>query len=366
MKSISNYIYERVVPDGVDPDTSKEKKESKTSNSSLLYRIGCYNLNWKMREDQKRLIDKYDIRGGNCRKNIIKWQRKVSYPLLPDELEVVHRKDWELDILHGVGLDALYHKHYTMWFDNMYKNFKPRNKVLTVFECSNKKPYCFVQSTKQYVTKYSDFSDFASIAYGIIPWDFTNLYPVRWDEWDHYSEDPYMAYCYSEATKKGILEFHKKFPQYEKIIFVCQNDKPQRPANELWEDNTDNFRDWAIILTDDDFREGVKRHFGEGVNMGIVIQRTLVCEYTKKKYAECLAEQYSDQKSKDTIMSRLKMSASECEKEGLYNMYDPDIAKFAYEKGVLPCDSKFMEDYKKEHIINKDMEKEKKKEDEDK
>lgn len=349
MQSLSQYITEKVVKKYIDPEYSVDNAGDNTSDDALLYRVGFYNLNWKPKESQEKIIKKYNIRGDHFRQGIIQWQREASYPLLPDDLEIVHRKDWELDILNGVSLDALYHKHYTMWFDNMYKNYKPKHKVLTVFECSNKKPYCYTQVNKYYVLRFAEFTDFASIAYGIIPWDFTNMYPVRWDEWDHYSEDPYMAYCYAEATKKGILEFHKRFPEYEKIIFVCQNNKPQRPANELWEDNTDNFRDWAVILTDDDFRKSLRRSFkpDDRGGEGIMIQRTLILAFTKKKYAELLAKQYKDQETKDLIMKRLCMDGRECEQSGLTNIYDPEMAKVAYKQGVMPCDTKFIEEYKK-------------------
>lgn len=359
MEQLSDFIFEKIAP---TPEESKKKAGDGTTDNSLYYRMGRFKLDWKSKASKSgasNIISKYNIRGSNKRAGLIAWQRDVAYPLCPDELEHIHRKDWELDILDGVSEDALYHKHYDMWWDHIYKTHKPRHKVLTVFECSNQKPYCFVGSIKQYAHRWADFSDFASMDYGIQQWEFTNMYPSRWDEWDHYKEDPRIQYLYAEKTKERILEYHKHFPQYDKIIFICQNNHPQRPVNELWEDNTNNFRDWAIVLTNDEFRKGIKAAHSDMGN-GILIQRTLGMDYTKKKYVEALCKCYSSQKDKDEIKRRLKMDAKELEQEGIYNIYGPDVARAAYKDGKNPFDPKFMEEYamkfKEEHMSKKNKE----------
>ena len=107
-----------------------------------------------------------------------------------------------------------------------------------------------------------------------------------------------------------------------------------------------------MILTDDEFRKGIKRAFKPGTNDGIVIQRTWGKTYAKRKLAEEIAKSYKDKETKDLIMKRLNMDKNELESENIYNIYDPDIAKKAYDRGILPCDPKFMADYRKEH--NKD------------
>lgn len=361
MEQLNNYIAEklaeRIAP---DPEQSKKKAGSGTTDDALYYRMGRFKFYWAANKSRMEgIANKYNIRGANKRAGLIAWQKDVAYPLCPEELEAIPRKDWELDILDGVSEDALYHKHYDIWWDYIYKHHKPRHQVLTVFECSNQKPYCYVGSIRYYPTRWSDWTDFASMDYGIQQWEFVNMYPSRWDEWDHYKEDARIQYLYAEKTKERILEYHKNFPQYKKIIFICQNNHPQRPVNELWADNTDNFRDWAIVLTDDDFRKGIRAAYPD-MEEGILIQRTLNTDYTHKKYAEALASCYSNPKDKEAIKERVKWDINDCKKAGLYNIYSPEIAKLAYKRGVSPFDEKFMKEYKEQHNSedNKDDENE--------
>jgi hypothetical protein len=353
MRSIYNYIKENVISDKITPEQSKENKGDDTSDDSLLFRVGYYNLVWKMKDPQERIIDKYNIHGSNKRKGIIQYAKEHTFPLLSDDMEVIHRKDWELDILNGVSLDALYHPHYDKWFDNMYKKHKPKHKVMVAFECSNKKPYCWNHINMTWVQRFGDFCDFGTFDAGIVPWQFSNLYPYRWDEWDHYAEDKYMTYCYVEDTKKGLLKFHKQFPEYEKIIFICQNERPQRPVQELWDDNVENIRDWVVILVDDKLREDVKKQFKRGTNPGIIIQRITNSHLTKKKFADELMKIYKDKKTKDLILKRLNAETYDLNKEGVVNIYDPEIAKLAYKHKVDMYDpeySKYIEEYKKMQI----------------
>jgi len=347
MKNLFDYILERLAP---TPEQSEDMAGSKTSDNALYYRMGRFKFDWKPAKAQEPIARKYNIHGSNKRAGLVAWQKDVAYPLLPDELECIHRKDWELDILEGVSEDALNHPHYDQWWDYIYKHHKPRHKVLTVFECSNQKPYCFIGPVKYYTVRWSNFTDFASMDYGIQQWEFSNMYPSRWDEWDHYKEDPRIRYLYAEKTKQRILEYHKNFPQYDKIIFICQNNHPQRPVNELWEDNTNNFRDWAIILTDDEFRKGIRAaNPSLAKNEGILIQRTILTDYCHKKYAETLAKCYTSQKDKDAIKERVKWSTHDCAKAGLFNIFDPEIAKEAYKQGIMPFDEKFMKEQVEKH-----------------
>ena len=359
MESILKYIIEKLAP---TPEESKKMAGEGTTDNALYYRMGRFKFDWKSKTAKQRIakvVNKYNIRGEHKRSGLISWQKDAAYPLCPDELECIHRKDWELDILDGVSEDALYHKHYDIWWDYIYKHHKPRHKVLTVFECSNMKPYCYAGSLKQYAHRWADFSDFASMDYGIQQWEFTNMYPSRWDEWDHYKEDPRIQFLYAEKTKERILEYHKNFPQYEKIIFICQNNHPQRPVNELWEDNTNNFRSWAVILIDDDFRKKIESKYPH-MGKGILIQRIVNLPCTRKKYIEELCKCYSSQKDKDEIKRREKMSSQELIKEGIYNIYGPKVAAAAYAEGKNPFDPDFMKEYaekfKKENIPDKNKE----------
>lgn len=357
MKTLFNCISDApdISEELLDYKKSKEDAGKGTSDNALYYRTGIYQYEWKLKTSKKTfqsVIDKYNIKGDNKRAGIIAWQKDIAYPILPEKFEAIPRDEWELDIIKGETADVINHPHYDRLTEYIYKYHKPRHKILTVFECSNRKPYCYVGSLKYFALRWADYTDFATLAYGIQPWEFSNTYPIRWDEWDHSKEDSYIWYLYSEKAKQRILDYHKHFPQYKKIIFICQNNRLQRPANELWEDNTDNFRDWAIILTNDDFRKKLVNIYPQMEN-GLIIQRTLGFDYTHKKYAELLASFYSNPEDKEEIKKRVHMSAEDLNKEDIYNIFSPEVAKEAYKQGVFPFDEKFMRTYKKTYRIKK-------------
>lgn len=356
MKALFNYISDNnITEDILDYKKSKEKSGSGTSDDALYYRTGIYQYEWKLKTSKKTfqsVIDKYNIKGDNKRAGIIAWQKDVAYPILPEKFEAVPRNEWELDIFNGISTDALYHPHYDRQIEYIYKHHKPRHKILTVFECSNKKPYCYVGSLRYFEHRWADYTDFASLSGGIQPWEFSNMYPIRWEEWNHFAEDSYMQYLNSEVTKDWIIEYHKHFPQYEKIIFICQAEHTQRPVNELWDENRDNFRDWAIVFTNDGFRKKIANAYPQ-MKGGILIQRTLGFDYTHKKYADLLASFYSKEEDKEEIKRRIHMSTEDLEKEGIYNIFSPEVAKEAYKQGAFPFDEKFMKEYKQKFIESK-------------
>lgn len=83
----------------------------------------------------------------------------------------------------------------------------------------------------------------------------------------------------------------------------------------MWKDNTDNFRDWAIVLTDEEFRKQLFDGYSH-MGKGMLTQRTLNLYFTKKRYADMLGEFYPD--NKEDILSRLSMSVNDLRKNGIY------------------------------------------------
>lgn len=308
------------------------------NENELRYHLGLTQYSWMEPANRRRVERNMQITNENKREKIIEWMRRSAFPILPDSLECIHREDWDLEALNGVSEEALNHPHYDIWWDYIYKNHKPRHKVLLVFECSNKKPYFASAPHRYYINRYNEFCDFASIDYGIQPWEFVNMYPSRWDEWDHYKETPHMQYLYSEKTKQRILEYHRRFPQYEKMIFYCQNKHPQRPVDELWEANTDNFRDWAIIVSNDEYHEGLlPANPSFKNNPGMLVKRALNLRYTYNHIVNALLSCYDDPETKERIIAM-----RDAKHVKSIHPFRREIAIKAYEEGIHPWNEEFL------------------------
>lgn len=62
---------------------------------------GTIKLNWKKKVtpwNYKRIVSKY----GTTREGLIQWQKETSYPIIPDEEEIIHRDEWDLETLNGI------------------------------------------------------------------------------------------------------------------------------------------------------------------------------------------------------------------------------------------------------------------------
>lgn len=73
------------------------------TDDDLLYHAGTIKLNWKKKVDPrnyKRIVSKY----GTTREGLIQWQKETSYPIIPDEEEIIHRDEWDLETLNGATI----------------------------------------------------------------------------------------------------------------------------------------------------------------------------------------------------------------------------------------------------------------------
>ena len=300
MKSLLSYIFESNNP---------------ISDDAILYKIGKYkfNANQTIRSNGsnalQNAIKKYNIDRNNPRAGLIRWAKDVTPRLLPDDEEIIHRKYWSLSTLNGETEKQLMHLDY--WTINQYilKNYKPKHDILTIFECSTSKPYASNSIIKNnFLNKFGVFTDFACISNpGIIPMDYSQFYPYRFDEWDHGAESNDISTKYATINKFRFINYVKKLG-YKHVLVLIQNPHTQLCFDEAWKENTANCHDWLHIISDSNFRKklGEKCLSKFNNNWGLVIQRTMTQPYTRDLYMRALKSLLNnDDKIKFNELSQL-------------------------------------------------------------
>lgn len=276
------------------------ESKSPTSDNAIWYRLGIHKFLWsKPRQDDWR--KKYNISKSDPRPGIIRMAKDLMVKPLKSEQEVIGRTDWDLDGLIGESEKQLLHPDYWTMQQYIYDVHKKKHDVLTIFECSNAKPYSTQKVVKNnYLEKYDYFTDFACISNpGIIPMEYSHFYPYRYDEWDHYAEEPDIASKYCKVNIARVLHYVKTMG-YKHVLVVMQNDHPQALFNQMIKDNIDGCKDWLHIVTNDAFRkkyhEKKDREFG---NRGLAIQRMQLSTELRERYEMVLHKYIDDSKEKD-------------------------------------------------------------------
>lgn len=317
---------------------------SGTSDNSLYYREGLNKLQWMNQKDsdviRKRLgISKGLDRRGD-RSKIIQYGRSISYPFVPNEMEVIKRSDWSLEDFGDVSIETLYHPHKKIASDWAMDHFEKKHYYFLLMQCTNKKPYCASAVSRMWY-KFRDFVDFGSGAFGIECWDYSNLYPSRWLEWDHMREDHYMHFLYCEQMIEGIRQFQRK-NKYKKIYAFFQHPYPMDPVTWMLEENIDNCRDWLIVITTDEFHERFEKAHPE-FTFGTKIMRIPSSDFSTSEFVKILSKELSDDDAK-----RLHKVLSKEEDPKAFDAYNKDSATAAYKALMWPSDPKWIEKQKEE------------------
>lgn len=335
MKELFTYISESLNP---------------TSDESILYKIGKYkfNANQTIRSNGsnalQNAIKKYKIDKDNPRAGLIRWAKAVTPKLLPDDEEIIHRKDWDLDSLNGETEKQLLHLDY--WNINQYilQNHKRKHDILTIFECSTAKPYASNKVLKNnYLDKYGAFTDFACMSNpGVIPLEFSQFYPFRFDEWDHGAENEDIANKYCIVNKYRFLNYIKKLG-YKYVIVLMQNPHTQICFDAAYKENLDGCKDWLHIVTDKDFWRKAKRKYLSKFdnNMGLLIQRLTTQPYTRESYQRTLKSllNVDDKKKFEELLGYIKDE----DKNAIKKFNNENGWKgIDYEKGIKNADFKRM------------------------
>ena len=311
-----------------------------TSDDAILYKIAKYKFNSHRTlmsagsggvNNFEKIVKKYHIDKDNPRPGLIRYAKDVMPKLLPDNEEIIHRKDWSLHTLNGETELQLLHPDYWTISQYIAKNHKRKHDILTIFECSNSKPYASNKILKNaYLDKYGVFTDFACMSNpGVIPLEFSQYYPYRFDEWDHDAENDDIAEKYCIVNEQRFLTYVKNMG-YKDVIVLMQNPHTQICFDKAYKENADGCKDWLHIVTDKRFHTELDKKYKAKFNNneGLVITRMLNLPFTKEAYERtlksCLNE--SEKKEFDELQKLIKDNDKE------------EIRKWNEEHGWTPID----------------------------
>lgn len=285
--------------------------KSPTSDNAIWYRLGIHKYQWS-KPQQEKYNKKYNISKSNPRAGIIRMAKDIMVKPLKSNQEVISRSDWDLDGLIGEAEKQLMHPDYWTMSQYIYDVHKRKHDILTIFECSNAKPYSTQSVAKNnFFEKYDYFTDFACISNpGIIPLEYSHFYPYRYDEWDHYAEEADIADKYCKVNQARLIHYVKEMG-YKHVLVVMQNDHPQKLFNDMWKTNMADCHDWLHIVTNDSFRKSYhKKKDREFGNRGLAIQRMQSSSELRDRFERVIkplipAEQKEDWDSLMKILGEL-------------------------------------------------------------
>lgn len=190
--------------------------ESVPTDDAIYHRLGVLNFNAQNTGTRERIAKSLGMNHGNEYRCMIKFCKDGRSRLPRPSEEIIPRSKWHLDELVGETEHQLLHPDYYTAMNYMLQHWKPKHDILTICQCSSAKPY---YDNKVYSTRlvrpYGKFTDFAAISNpGIIPYDLSNLYPWRYDEWSGQKED----------AMKEIIDMNKKY----RIVNLCRFIRFQR------------------------------------------------------------------------------------------------------------------------------------------
>lgn len=270
---------------------------SHISEDEIFYKLALHKYNhYKKGQRNKylRLLEKYDIDPSNPREGLIRLGKTGLHPILPEEEEVIPRSEWDLEGLVGQTEKQLLHPHYETIMNYIYNNHQKKNDVLVIFECSNSKPYSHSYVLKtHFIDKLSDKCDFAVMSNpGVIPMEYSNYYPYRYDEWDHGQETPEIVEKYVEVNIQRTLSYVSHFG-YKHVFVVMQHPHTQKLFDRMYRENIGGCRDWMTIVTNDEFRERYHQEYfpifkHEGLSIARMMNSKLLREHFKQVLYEYL------------------------------------------------------------------------------
>lgn len=268
------------------------------SDSSIFYRMGVYRLNHIAKADNnavKKLVDKFKISKNDPRPGVLRFIHHDTVPIRKPETEIIPRGDWDLDSLVGETEGQLLHPDYYRLNKHIMKNHKKGHNVLTIFQCSSKKPYTEnAYLADRYFNVFGDYTDLASISNpGIIPVEFCDYYPYRYDEWNVEAEGRLkeiidITHKYRIVNMCRFIRYRRTLG-YDDVICVIGNPKKQWIFDEMVKHDIDGAKSWLHIVLDDTFRNKVHNMSTyKDVPMGILGTRIPGFPVTVERYAEIL------------------------------------------------------------------------------
>lgn len=196
-----------------------------SSDNSIYKRLAVRRWNY-LKTDRRRVAKKNYPGIPEDSAALIKWFKETYGKIPSNKEEIIPRKDWNLLQHVGEVESSLMSPHKWTYFDYICKNTRPenkKNKVLVVLNCSSSKPYCQDHSKLWYFRRFRSFCDFSCGAFGIVPEEYSMLYPIRYDEWDE------NKHSESAILKSNVVDTNRGYDYimsqgYDHIISLFQGE----------------------------------------------------------------------------------------------------------------------------------------------
>lgn len=293
MKSLKSYFLEHFkIWEPLSLFVFEDTSGTGTSDNALAYRNGVLMLNAMEPYRSRKIRDNYKINKQNPQPGVIRWMKDTSEPFIPDSKEYIHRKDWDLPKLIGeTELQLMHNDYYKM--AKYISTLKPEHDILTVFQCSSKKPYYDNHAYKRWVKYFGDYTDFACISNpGIVPFEFSAYYPYRYDEWSIPNEEKLkeiidMSNKYRIVNMCRFIKYIRD-KKYRKVLVSINNPFKQWIFDEMYKKNIYNAKDWMVIVTNDSLRTNVKKQYPQ--MGGMIFTRMMGFKSYLHRYVKCMRE----------------------------------------------------------------------------
>ena len=209
-----------------------------------------------------------------------------NLPSIPnDSDEIIKREDWNIPEHFGEIENSLMSPQKWTFFDYIYTNPRQKNKILVVLECSNSKPYCQDTSKQWFFKRFRSWCDFACGAYGIVPEEYSMLYPVREDEWSHSKESESVAFQYSLVSCNRGYQYIKEMG-YEHVIVLFQSPGPEEFMR--WMENIPDRGFQIHFVLDETFRRNTYKKYPQFGNYGMFLTRLMQLMDLKLRFVDTL------------------------------------------------------------------------------
>lgn len=309
-----------------------------TSDNALKYRIGCYVLNAMDTMRRSNIVKRYKITKNNARSSIIRYISDNQMPIQPNSKELIKRPQWKLNELYGETELQLMHPDYYKAINLILKEHKKKHDILTIFQCSSKKPYYDNKLYAGFTKVYSDWTDWACISNpGIVPFEYSGYYPFRYDEWSIPNEKTLkeilgMTHKYRIVNLCRLLRYKREMG-YKQIIAYVPNPMKDWVFETVIKENIEGGKDWCQIAITDSVRSTVEKNYPGFNGNGLINTRIGHFIEARRAYKNCLKRAVDASDKKDVEAAYKEKVVKESMKSPEYKVlksisYDDIMKKF--------------------------------------
>lgn len=267
-----------------------------TSDDDLLYRLGIYYMNTLQKDKLDKIKKEYKISKpytySHIKSKVLKYMKDKMEPIIDKNEELIPRSEWDLDTLYGETEFQLMHPSFLVANDRLVKKLDKKHDILTIFQCSAKKPYYDNHFMKFFKERYGDYTDFACFSEpGIIPFEFSSHYPYRYDEWQDQVEQKLpeeidITHKHRIVNMCRFLKFIRE-TGYKKVITFIPNRFRSWLFEECIKHNIERAKSWLQMTITPGLITSLEKEYPQLAG-GLLTSRLSGLPQTRKRYKKLL------------------------------------------------------------------------------